>query len=209
MNFFSKLVIVLLCVFALIFLKDNFFADKNNHILTKYKRIDKVESTKTEKKQSIQPVAKENIQLNKKETETKKSNIISIYYTNADDGELKVVYKELPQGVDRLNYALKTLFSGPSLKELNQGYSSEIPKGTRLLSVKDTGVVYIIDVSDEFQYGGGTESQYLRLRQLIKTVVSLKLTKPVYLYLNGKKAEVIGGEGILITQPLSEKSLNE
>ena len=67
----------------------------------------------------------------------------------------------------------------------------------------------VIDLSNEFQYGGGTESQYSRLHQLIQTVINLNLQKPVYLYLNGEKAEVIGGEGILITQPLSKDSLNE
>ncbi len=115
----------------------------------------------------------------------------------------------MPEGQAKINFAVKTLIAGPSIKEINQGYSSEIPKGTKLLSLKNTGSSYIIDISDDFQYGGGTESQYLRLNQLIKTIIALKPDKPVYLYLNGKKAEVIGGEGIQITQPLSENSLNE
>ena len=37
----------------------------------------------------------------------------------------------------------------------------------------------------------------------------LTVKKPIYLYIDGKQAEVLGGEGIMITQPLSENSLDE
>ena len=52
-----------------------------------------------------------------------------------------------------------------------------------------------------------TESLYKRLYQLIKTA-RRNTTKPVYLHINGNKVEYIGGEGIMITQPLSENSLD-
>ena len=57
-----------------------------------------------------------------------------------------------------------------------------------------------------FENGGGTDSIYKRLYQLIKTA-KRNTDKPVYLYIEGNKAEVIGGEGIMINQPLNEKSL--
>lgn len=205
MNFFTKLLIVIGVIFSLIFVKDNFFAEKNQPVnnlnLKKFERKsiikrDIVTSQKTDK--ISQAISKKS-----------ESNIVGIYFTDKEDGDLRCLYKELPQGSNKLNYAIKALLTGPSLLEMQQGYSSEIPKGTKLLDIKETQNSYIVNISDEFQYGGGTESQYLRLNQLIKTVVNLKLNKPTYLYLNGRKAEVIGGEGILITQPLSEKSLNE
>ena len=58
-----------------------------------------------------------------------------------------------------------------------------------------------------FENGGGTDSLYKRLNQLIKTA-KRNTNKPVYLYIEGNKAEVIGGEGIMITQPLNENSLD-
>ena len=202
MNFFSKLVIVIICVFALIFIKDTFFANKNNEIITKLKKIEKIQPTKknVEKKDSVEKP---------QPAQQKNKKIINIYFTNANDGELRILQKELPQGKAKMNFALETILAGPTLKETSLGYSSEIPKGARLLRLKDSGNAYIIDISDDFQYGGGTESQYLRLKQFIKTIIDLKPDKPVYLYLNGKKAEVIGGEGIQITQPISENSLHE
>ena len=42
-----------------------------------------------------------------------------------------------------------------------------------------------------------------RLKQLVKTVVSVSPQKDIYLYLNGKQADVIGGDGVMLTQPLN------
>ena len=207
MNFFTKLLIVIGAILVLIFVKDTFFEGKNNDIITKVRKIERFEINKKTQTVSNKSVRKTSVQ--EKKIVPKNDRVVGIYYTNLSDGELRCLYKEVPQGEAKFNYAIKSLLAGPTIKEINQGYSSEIPKGTKLLGMKDTDKAYIINISDEFQYGGGTESQYLRLNQLIKTVVSLKLDKPVYLYLNGRKAEVIGGEGIQITQPLSEKSLNE
>jgi spore germination protein GerM len=66
----------------------------------------------------------------------------------------------------------------------------------------------MIDLTSAFESGGGTDSTYRRVRQLIKTAnANTKL--PVYLYINGKQASVIGGDGIMIKQPLNERSLDE
>ena len=63
-------------------------------------------------------------------------------------------------------------------------------------------------MASSFAYGGGSDSLYSRLRQLIKTVLA-NSDKPVYLYLDGKQANVVGGEGLTISQPLKENSLDE
>ncbi len=199
MNFFSKLIVICLIILAIIYVKDNFITDKNDNV---YDQIHQPKRTETQQTYEQNPNMS-----NGKNTETVKPTI-NIYFTNSNSGALKKITKSLPSNEDRLNYAVNELLKGPDLKEKNQGYSSEIPKGTKLLGIKDEGSIIILDISDEFQYGGGTESQYTRLNQLIKTVLEQKPNKPVYLYLNGKKAEIIGGEGILLTQPLSENSLN-
>ena len=90
----------------------------------------------------------------------------------------------------------------------NKGLSSEIPSGTKILSIRESSNNILIDLSPSFESGGGAESTYIRVYQLIKTAkANTKL--PVFLYINGKQAEVIGGEGIMIKQPLTEKSLDD
>ena len=106
------------------------------------------------------------------------------------------------------NFAIKELISAPSAWEKNKGLSSEIPQNTKILSVRENSDNIFIDLSPAFESGGGAESIYIRVHQLIKT--ALANTKlPVYLYINGKQADVIGGEGIMIKQPLSERSLDD
>ena len=65
-----------------------------------------------------------------------------------------------------------------------------------------------MNLSDDFGFGGGGDSLYKRVYQLIKTV-NHNTRKPVYLYLNGKQADIIGGEGLMLKQPLRSNSLEE
>jgi len=46
------------------------------------------------------------------------------------------------------------------------------------------------------------------MMQLIKTAVANTNNKKIYLYLDGQQVNMIGGEGIMISQPLTEKSLD-
>ena len=43
--------------------------------------------------------------------------------------------------------------------------------------------------------------------QLIKTAINNTTNKKIYLHLDGKQVNFIGGEGIMVSQPLTEKSL--
>lgn len=111
-------------------------------------------------------------------------------------------------GTSRLKFALKSLVNGPSSKEKKLGVYTEVPVGTRLISVTETPSKVVINLSSEFELGGGTDGLYKRLFQLIKT--SKKNSNlPIYLQLNGKQVDVIGGEGIMINQPLTEDFVNE
>ena len=82
----------------------------------------------------------------------------------------------------------------------------EIPGGTEIIGVQERPDKVIINLSSQFEYGGGTDSVYKRLFQLIKTARK-NTEKPVYLYIDGRQADVIGGDGIMLTQPLSDNSL--
>lgn len=137
----------------------------------------------------------------------------SVYFIgqNANKEEVyKVVKREYNAQRDgtKLNFAIKNLLKGPSAKEESDGIYSEIPKGTKLLSLEEKPDKIIIDLSSDFEQGGGTDGLYKRLYQLIKTA-NKNTALDVYLYINGKQAEVIGGEGIMINQPLNSKSLGE
>lgn len=136
---------------------------------------------------------------------------VNIYFIgqNANKEEVyKAVNREYDKTVDgsKIKFAIQSLIAGPKQNEKAKGVYSEIPAGTRLISINETADKVVVNLNSTFEQGGGTESIYKRLNQIIKTA-KRNTDKPVYLYIEGNKAEVIGGEGIMITQPLSENSL--
>lgn len=131
-------------------------------------------------------------------------------FISDSNGNLRSVNRKCDTSVEKscFEYSIKELISAPSKWEKSKGFTSEVPQGTKILSVRESADNIIIDLSSNFEGGGGTESTYRRIKQVIKTAnANTKL--PVYLYINGKQANVIGGEGIMIKQPLNERSLDE
>ena len=127
-----------------------------------------------------------------------------------ESGNLKPVKRECNPEIEKscFEYAIKELVLAPSRWEKSKGFTSEIPQGTKVLSIRESANSIMIDLSSNFESGGGAESTYIRIKQIIKTA-NANSSIPTYLYINGKQANVIGGEGIMIKQPLSERSFDE
>ncbi len=123
-------------------------------------------------------------------------------------GENKIVKYNYDETLKqtKFEYAIRKLIEGPSDIQRMFNTYSEIPAGTKILAIIQEKDKNIIDLTPEFNTGGGTESIYKKLNQIIETV-ELNTDKPTYLFINGVQTEVFGGEGIMITQPLSRNSL--
>ena len=140
----------------------------------------------------------------------KKPKIVNVKIFITDSkGNLRSVNRECNTQTQKscFSYAMKELINAPSKWEKSKGFNSEIPSNTKILSIREGNGSIKIDLSSSFEAGGGTESTYVRVKQIIKTA-NANSNLPVYLYINGKKAEVIGGDGIMIKQPLNERSLD-
>lgn len=105
---------------------------------------------------------------------------------------------------ERVAYAMNELLKGPTDTEEEQGYFSEIPKETRLLSVsrKKRGVE--VDLSADFTAGGGANSMTQRLYQVTRTVASVPQRVPVYLKVAGQDLNTLGGEGVMVKEPITD-----
>lgn len=134
-------------------------------------------------------------------------DVFFIGHNSANEEVYKAVRREYDENTDgsKIEFALKSLVLGPKSKELSKGVYSEIPSGTRVIYIKDEADKVIVNLTADFEQGGA-DSLYKRVFQLIKTA-KLNSEKPVYLYIDGQKAEVLGGDGLMITQPLNENSL--
>ncbi len=118
-------------------------------------------------------------------------------------GQINVDKASQPNAV--LAAAFNRLLSG----SVPAGASSAIPQGTKLRSVavKSDGVH--VDLSKEFKTGGGSASMIARLAQVIYTASSLDENALVWISVDGKRLEVLGGEGLEVAQPITRQSFQK
>jgi len=191
MKIFLKTLVICLLIYGFWYLKSAYFE-------TSYmsKIPSKIETTQTQET-VITPKKTED---NKKEEEPvimEKS--VKVYFLDKNGGYVAAVRKT---SMPSLEFAIRQLLKGPSEGEKKAGYFSEIPTSTKLISITDSKGKIIINLSSAFEYGGGTESIINRIHQLVRTANENSDGKPIYLFLDGKQVDMIGGEGIMIEQPL-------
>lgn len=102
--------------------------------------------------------------------------------------------------------ALTALLAGPSGDESGDaGLGSEIPAGTRLLGLSIAGGVATVDLSHDFESGGGSVSMLLRVAQVVFTLTQFPTVERVRFSLDGEPAAAIGGEGVVVDPPIGRR----
>ena len=99
--------------------------------------------------------------------------------------------------------SLTALLAGPSSAETAAGVGTTIPAGTRLLDVAIDDGIGIVDLSGQFESGGGTLSMTARLAQVVCTVDQFDTVDGVTFRIDGEPIDVFGGEGIVLDEPVS------
>jgi len=110
--------------------------------------------------------------------------------------------------VQKLHSAVETLLQGPTPEEITQGYFSDIPQGTKLLSVQRDGKVIRVNLSQRFTEGGGSSSMQQRLSELERTIRAVEKQVPVYVDIEGQELRVLGGEGVVVQEPINQGRQN-
>jgi hypothetical protein len=118
-------------------------------------------------------------------------------------GEQLFVVTRARQATPRVGTAaLEALLEGPTSLERDAGVGTPIPDGTELLGlIVDDGIA-TVDLTSEYESGGGTASMTMRLAQVVCTLDQFPTVKGVLFRLDGQPVDVLGGEGIVIDHPL-------
>ncbi|MDZ7961683.1 MAG: GerMN domain-containing protein [Aulosira sp. DedQUE10] len=98
-----------------------------------------------------------------------------------------------------LEKAFQNLLAGPT----EGAESTTIPKGTKLLGLKVDNDEIHVNLSEDFTSGGGSSSMMGRVGQVVYTATTMNPNAKVYIEVNGKELDVIGGEGVELEQPLT------
>ncbi len=126
----------------------------------------------------------------------------SVYWVGADGNQVafeaeKIALNRNESPADSLTTAIETLLDGEA--------STAIPTGTELLSLKVEGDDVYIDLSGRFTEGGGTSSMAARMGQVIYTTNTVQPDAQIWLSVDGELLDMIGGEGLIVDQPLTEE----
>jgi spore germination protein GerM len=136
---------------------------------------------------------------------------VKVYWLDEDEEGKKIkvaaqerqVPKNVSQNPDALVKESISILLASAGKEGKQ--TSTIPAGTKLISanVKADGIH--LNLSSDFTQGGGSTSMMGRLAQIIYTATNQNPDAPVWINVNGKPLEVLGGEGVEVKQPMTRK----
>ncbi len=105
-----------------------------------------------------------------------------------------------------LEAAFQSLLAGPPTGGTD---STTIPKTTKLLGLKAENDEVHVNLSQDFTSGGGSTSMMGRVGQVVYTATTLNPKAKVYIDVNGKQLDVLGGEGVELQQPLTRESFQK
>jgi sporulation and spore germination protein/immunoglobulin-like protein involved in spore germination len=105
--------------------------------------------------------------------------------------------------------ALRALLAGPTPAELESGLGTAIPAGTRLLGIAIKKGVATVDLTSDYQSGGGSLSMQARLGQVVYTLTQFPTVRRVRFHLDGEPVNVFSGEGIVLDHPVGRKDYED
>lgn len=121
------------------------------------------------------------------------------------------VYRGVPETEGVAAAAVEALLEGPSQDEVDgtPSMSSAVPEGSQLLGIAIEDGVATVDLSGEFDDGGGTASMAARLAQLVFTLTRFPTVDGVLLHLDGEPVDVFSSEGIILDGPQTREDYLE
>jgi germination protein M len=132
--------------------------------------------------------------------------VVYFMLTDLDPGAgpfLVPVFIESADAADPALTAVELLLSGPTpdLVEGTPAMATAIPEGTEALGVEVENGVATVDLTEEYDDGGGTMSMFARLAQVVYTLTRFPGIDGVLLSLEGEPVSTFSAEGIDLDGP--------
>jgi spore germination protein GerM len=132
---------------------------------------------------------------------------VRVYYSR--DEKMSAHARVLPKTDAVGAAAMKALLEGPTSEEKEAGVVSNIPEGTTFLGLTIDDGIATVDLSKEYESGGGSLSMAMRLAEVVFTLTQFSTVQGVNFMLDGEPVEVFGGEGIILDHPVDRTDYEE
>jgi germination protein M len=132
---------------------------------------------------------------------------LRVYYflgSFVDNSGLVPVLREVPSTVAVGAASIRALLEGPNDAELGArpAMFTTIPEGTRFLGLRIDGGIATVNLSREFETGGGSASVIGRLAQVVYTLTQFPTVEGVKFELDGVPVTNFSGEGVVLSEPV-------
>lgn len=127
---------------------------------------------------------------------------VSLFWVEAGENALGVP-RTVPYSIATGRAAMEALLEGPTDGEQTTwpAISTAIPEGTELLGLTISNGIAKVDLSEEFDDGGGTFGVTARLAQVVYTLCQFSTVDSVEFYMEGEKVDIFSGEGLILDGP--------
>ena len=98
---------------------------------------------------------------------------------------------------------------GPTPEETAAGLGTSIPEGTTLNGLSIADGVATVDLSGEFDDGGGSLAMFTRLAQVVHTLTQFPTVEGVLFQLDGVPVETFSSEGIVLDGPQTREDYED
>lgn len=134
---------------------------------------------------------------------------VEICWLNPTADKIELVTKTVKvqksvQADELLKIAFENLLSGTE----EEAYTTAIPTGTKLIDLNLDKEGVHVNLSQQFVSGGGSASMTGRLAQVLYTATSLDPDAKVWINVDGTPLNNLGGEGLIINQPMTRSDFN-
>jgi spore germination protein GerM len=134
---------------------------------------------------------------------------VEIYWLKSNGNEIELAAAPVAVKDAQPRAVLKAAFEKMLEGSTDPTLTSTIPANTRIqkLEVKEDGIH--VDLSAEFESGGGSTSMMGRVGQVVYTATTLDPQAAVWITVDDRPLDVLGGEGLVLDQPMTREAFDQ
>ncbi len=126
---------------------------------------------------------------------------VVLYYVQSNETNFSLAPVAKRIASDSFEQKITSIIDALKQQPSEAGLSSSFPETLEVLNVQRLGSEVIVDVSTEFEQGGGSALMMARLNQLFYTLTQLEEVSEVSLFIEGVRVNSFSQQGILIDNP--------